>query len=112
MEKSTKSGNTKFFLLRLANGEYGLYRTFWYFGFLFLVVFGALTYAAMSLAEDVFTIVLMLVYFIYSPFAIIGLIEAAKQYTGKASLAKFSMFLNSVWMLGFVLAVFIFISRL
>ena len=107
-----QAGNNQIFVIKLAQGEYDLSQTFWLYGVVALVFFSILISASLTLGEALFTIILMLTFFVYSPFIMLGLIQTAKNHRGKKMWARLLMFFAALWIIAFVGMFLIFVAIL
>lgn len=105
VETTTSSSTEKGFFGKLANGDFGLAKTYWLYGVLVRVVVGIISNAATSIGGFV---ILMLAYTAYETAVIMGTWRAANKYQGQkiwAVLAKITVVLGVVMLVVGLLAV-------
>ena len=112
MVHQNKPGNQSFFLIKLAQGEFGLHKTFWTYSATVFSILTILLYASYSLGEALHSFILMLFFFVYSPFVIMGTISSSLHYKGKKLWPHLAMIFTGSWMLVFTVLFFLFVSEL
>lgn len=70
------------FFVKIAYGDFGLFKTFWVYNFGVNVLAVAIFIIIYSLSLDFLETPLSIVFFTYTPVIIIGIFNAAKRYEG------------------------------
>ena len=99
---ATKATN---FFINLAKGEFGLKETFWTYGVLVNLLSIIFLPVSVLLGETLFLLIFSVLFIVYSPLFVMGLIQSAKNYKGKKVWARLAMVYAAFWVLMF-LAVF------
>ena len=88
--------NNKGFFKKLMDGDFGLAKTYWLYGFLVGVIFGVVAQVAIYISPILYLLVFLISIAYYIPLAI-GIWRAANRYTGPkiwAILAKIAVILG------------------
>ena len=88
--------NNKGFFRKLMDGDFGLAKTYWFYGFLVGIIFGVVAQVVMSISPILYLLVL-LIEIAYDIPLMIGIWRAANRYTGPkiwAILAKIAVILG------------------
>jgi len=105
IETIVNDATEKGFFKKLANGDFGLAKTYWLYG----VLFGFFVNIAMRLITSIgLLVIVMLVYTAYEIPVIIGVWRAAKKYQGPkiwAELAKIAVVLGAIMLVVGVIAI-------
>ena len=111
VETTTSSSTEKGFLGKLANGDFGLAKTYWLYGVVVGVVVNIISNAVTSIGG---LVILMLAYTAYEIPVIMGTWRAANKYQGQkiwAVLAKIAVVLGAIMLVVGLLAVIGLLGR-